>query len=143
MRNSTLASLRRNGGEIVLASLVLSLAAPVAPSLAGPQAWTGGAPRARGVEAIVADPLDPNRAWAASFGAGVYRTLDGGATWTAHRTGLTNTYVRALAVQPKHPDSLYCGTNDGVFLSLDGGLNWSKLLSTSTSVRAVSIHPVR
>ncbi len=81
--------------------------------------------------------------WVASFGAGVYRSLDGGVTWKAYRSGLINTFVRCLAVQPLHPDSVLCGTNDGVFLSVDGGVTWKALLSTTRSVRSLAIHPVR
>ena len=125
-----------------LAAGLLLLACPPSAG-AGVQVWTGTVPRAKSIEAILADPLNPNRFWAASFGSGVSRSLDGGATWTANRTGLINTFVRALACQPHHPDSVYCGTNDGVFLSTDGGLNWSEILSTNTSVRSIAIHPNR
>ena len=107
------------------------------------QAWSGTGPRAKSVEAIARDPLNPSRLWAATFGAGVYRSLDGGTTWTGYRDGLTNTYVRCLAVNPVHPDSIFCGTNDGVFLSVDGGVNWIQKLATLQSVRGLAIHPSR
>ncbi len=119
-----------------------SMAGP-SPACAGTEVWTGGSPRAKDIEAIAADPITPTRMWAATFGAGVARSLDGGVTWTTHRAGLTNTFVRCLAVEPVHPDSVYCGTNDGVFLSVDGGVNWESLLSTSASVRSIAIRPVR
>lgn len=122
--------------------LALALALPRVAS-GGPQVWTGTGPRAKSIQAIVRDPLDPSRLWSASFGAGVYRSLDGGATWTGYRSGLTNTFVRSLAVQPHHPDSIFCGTNDGVFLSRDGGMTWTKVLATSNSVRTLAIHPIK
>lgn len=132
----------------LVATLIVVLATAAPSARAGNRVWTGTSPRAKSVEAIARDPLSPSRAWAATFGAGVYRSLDGGATWTGHRTGLVNTFVRCLAVQPRHPDSLYCGTNDGLYLSVDGGVTWKRLLSTLSggtihSVRAVIVHPVR
>src|SRR5882762_2376698 len=113
------------------------------PALAGNQIWSGSGPRAKSIQAIARDPLNPSRMWAATLGAGVYRSLDGGATWTAYRDSLTNTFVRCLAVNPVHPDSVFCGTNDGVFLSTDGGVAWKQNLPTIWSVRSITMHPFR
>ena len=125
----------------LLAILSIISLFPVRTCVAATEAWSGTGPRAKSIEALARDPVTPSRMWAATFGAGVYRTLDGGATWTGYRNGLVNTFVRCFAVQPHQPDSIYCGTNDGVFLSTDGGVNWNKLLSTAHSVRAIAIHP--
>ena len=129
----------------LLALLLASVGAILAPApaLAGNRVWTGNSPRAKSIEAITRDPLDPARAWATAFGSGVFRTTDGGATWTDSRSGLTNLFVRCLAVQPRHPDSVYCGTNDGISLSVNGGLTWKTLLATNVSVRSITIHPNR
>ena len=132
----------RSAGVGALSLIALALCGP-GPAIAGNQLWTGAAPRAKSIEAIARDPLNPSRLWAASFGSGVYRSLDGGATWTGYRTGLINTFVRSIAVEPRHPDSVFCGTNDGVFLSQDGGVTWNQALSTSSSVRAIAIHPIK
>ncbi len=131
--------------SIVAASaLLLTIAEPaLRPAHAGNQIWTGTGPRAKGVQAIARDPLNSSRMWAATFGAGVYRSLDGGATWTGFRNYFVNTYVRSLAVNPHHPDSVFCGTNDGIYLSTNGGITWHEKLATTTSVRALAIHPVK
>ena len=115
----------------------------VKSATAGDQVWSGLGPRAKSVQAIAVDPLNPSRMWAATFGAGVYRSLDGGSTWAGYRDSLTNTYVRCLAVNRVHPDSVFCGTNDGVFVSTDGGATWKRNLPTAWSVRSITIHPFR
>ena len=68
---------------LVLASafaLALATVAGARSASAGNQVWTGSLPRAKSIEAIARDPLNPARAWAAAFGSGVWRTTDGGAS---------------------------------------------------------------
>src|SRR6266853_1618996 len=116
---------------------------PVKSATAGNQVWSGSGPRAKSIQAIAVDPRNPSRMWAATFGAGVYRSLEGGTNWIGYRDSLTNTYVRCLAVNRVHPDSEFCGTNDGIFISTDGGATWKRNLPTISSVRSITIHPFR
>src|SRR5690348_2541624 len=67
------------------ALLAATVLAAALPAHAGNQTWTGNGPRAKSVYAIARDPLNASRMWAATFGAGVYRSLDGGATWSGSR----------------------------------------------------------
>ena len=59
-------------------------------------------------------------------------------------TGLTNTDVYALAINPQTPDTLYAGTDGGgVFKSTNGGTNWTAMNTglTNTNVHALAINP--
>ena len=59
---------------------------------------------------------------------GVFKSTNGGTNWTAMNTGLTNTDVYALAINPQTPDTLYAGTyGGGVFKSTNGGTNWTAM----------------
>ena len=58
-------------------------------------------------------------------GGGVRKSDNGGAGWTAVNSGLTNTYIRVLAIDPKTPTTLYAGTYEGVFKSSNGGNSWN------------------
>jgi len=70
-------------------------------------------------------PGNPNDAQAT-----IYKTVDGGSTWVYAGNGLpTGIYcgrVRAIAIDPLHPDTLYAGipAYGGLYKSTDGGLNW-------------------
>lgn len=56
------------------------------------------------------------------YGSGVFRTADNGATWSGLNIGLTNNLIRGLYFD----DSLViAGTIGGVFVSADGGDNWT------------------
>ncbi len=80
-------------------------------------------------------------------GDGVYRTTDGGKTWT--HLGLQNTQTIArIRVSPTDPDLVYVaalghpyGPNPerGVFRSRDGGKTWDKVLFVSDSAGAVDL----
>lgn len=57
---------------------------------------------------------------------GVYRSSDGGATWTPSSTGLVALGATALAIDPSTPGQVFAGTSRGFAYSVDGGLNWSR-----------------
>ncbi len=68
---------------------------------------------------------------------GVFRSSDGGATWTAVTTGLTDFRINALATDARAPDTVYAGTEGtGVFKTSDGGAHWRP------STRGVTGHDV-
>jgi photosystem II stability/assembly factor-like uncharacterized protein len=83
------------------------------------------------ITAILVDPRDPQALYASAWtrdpaaGGGVFRSGDGGRTWTA--AGLAGQAVRALAMAPSSPDTLVAGTLDGVYRTRDAGRTWSRI----------------
>ena len=66
------------------------------------QQWTR-ADRGTGrylVTGLAFDPRDPNAVVAAVSGAGVYRTADGGSTWTVSNAGIAAGWIEQLYAQP-------------------------------------------
>jgi len=59
------------------------------------------------------------------WGEGVYRSTDNGTTWTVANNGLDENPQRDVNTLQVFGQDLYAGTHDGVFLSEDGGSNWS------------------
>ena len=55
----------------------------------------------------------------------VWKTSDGGLTWSDIGNLLPEAPVRALTIHPQNSDFVYLGTEVGVFASEDGGANWS------------------
>src|SRR5262249_55058760 len=68
---------------------------------------------------------------------------DGSGTWAAANTGLTNTRVRALAIDPATPSIVYAGTIGGIFKSTDGGGTWHAINAglTNTNILSLAIDP--
>ena len=60
---------------------------------------------------------------------GVYKSVDGGDNWSDASTGISGTFVRALAVDHTDTDILYATgvPCDGIYKSLNGGASWTAL----------------
>jgi hypothetical protein len=99
--------------------------------------WASGNAAGR-VSSVVVDPRNGNVAYIAAAQGGVWKTTDGGTTWTALTDGLSSLSSGALALDPVNPDIVYYGTGemhqssdsfvgDGLFRSANGGALWTKI----------------
>lgn len=99
----------------------------------GETAWAQALPRERAeVSWLAFDPKDANVAYAtySNFGGPhVFKTTDGGATWTSidgsGAGALPDLPVHTIAVDPTATGRLYIGTDLGVFVTLNGGATWA------------------
>lgn len=64
------------------------------------------------VTALAVDAVDSERVYLGSALAGVWRSLDGGATWQPVGTGVGSPAVGALAADPLRPGRVYAGTGE-------------------------------
>jgi photosystem II stability/assembly factor-like uncharacterized protein len=102
------------------------------------------------ISKILVDPTNPNRAlvgalgnpWKDSDARGVYRTVDGGHSWTKTLFVGPASGAADLAWNPKHPQTVFAaiwqfrrqpwiatsgGPQDGLYRSRDGGRSWAKI----------------
>jgi hypothetical protein len=88
---------------------------------------------ARYIGRIAVDPTNANIAYVSLNGFGVpagqhvWKTtnlLSGAVTWTAAGSGIPDVPVNAFVVDPSNTQSLYAGTDIGVYSSADGGASW-------------------
>lgn len=67
---------------------------------------------------------------AGSYGNGLYRSADGGKTWSHADEGLTASAFRCIAPDPLRPGALLAGTEPArLYRSADGGRTWRELTS--------------
>jgi hypothetical protein len=58
----------------------------------------------------------------------IYKTSDSGKTWTKLGNGIPETtFVRVVREDPKKKGLLYAGTETGIFVSFNDGVNWRPL----------------
>lgn len=74
----------------------------------------------------------------------VFRTNDGGQTFTNVSGNLPDVPVRTIAVDPTDPSGLFVGTDVGVFRSTNGGAAWVSFNQglPNVSVSELKFHPV-
>ena len=110
---------------------------------------------------IAIDPTDSNVIWlgtgentsqrSVGWGDGVYKSLDGGRTWS--NTGLgTSEHIGQILIDPRDPDVVYAaamgglwapGGDRGLFKTTDGGQSWTPVLeiSENTGIADVAMDP--
>lgn len=67
----------------------------------------------------------------------VYKTTDSGLTWKSIVTADITGFVRNIQEDYKNPNLLFLGTELGLFITIDGGLSWSKF---TNGVPAAAVH---
>lgn len=136
------------------------------PSNTGITVRTGNSGDAIPVFCVTIDPHDPDIVWAGTqYLRGIFRSHDGGATWTQMNNGVTETEgisFRGFTVDPRSSDIVYAAAelsswqwNDGVekkgrefdltkgvvYKTVDGGKNWTAVWRGDNLARYILIDP--
>lgn len=85
-----------------------------------------------------------HRLYVGTIGEGLWRSLDGGETFTRACDGMfVECHVRALAIDPRDDRVLYLGSEQGLYRSRDGADNWERVESPLNGLQIWSIllHP--
>lgn len=109
------------------------------------------------IGAVTVDPSNPHIVWvgtgesnnqrSSSYGDGVYRSVDGGATW--RNVGLpTSQHVGGIVVDPRDSDVVYVaatgpmwgpGGERGIYKTVDGGTTWERVLYVNEYTGGIDI----
>ena len=78
-------------------------------------------------------------------GAGLFKSEDAGAHWRPANNGFREGTIRALAIDPATPTTLYAGLDSdhgSLFRSTDGGQSWARPGGIGGHVRTLAIDPL-
>ena len=115
----------------------------------GGTTWTTtntGFPASASVSILAMSAADPTIAYAAPqtpgsnlpTSYGVYRSADGGQSWSAANSGMTSSAIEHLVVSPINANVVYASTDTTMQKSTDGGTTWTTLLPFGTGPAANS-----
>jgi photosystem II stability/assembly factor-like uncharacterized protein len=113
------------------------------------------------IGAVVIDQKNPNVVWVGTgennaqrvvaYGDGVYKSIDGGKSWT--NTGLKESeHIGRIVIDPRNSDVVYVaaqgplwrkGGDRGLYKTTDGGKTWNKILSVDdwTGANDIQLDP--
>ncbi len=119
--------------------------------------WTQRGPTNIGgrITDMAVDPTDENTVYAAAAEGGVFRSFDGGQSWTPLFDDQPALAVGAIAIDPVNPNVIYAGTGEvnpgggsvayggvGLFRSSDQGGTWTHLgLDETGAIGRIVIDP--
>jgi len=82
------------------------------------------------ITTLAVDPASPQTVYAGDTGmmteGRVLKSTDGGATWTTAASGISSEHVKALAIDPDRPVTVYAVVEDSLYVSGDAGASWTK-----------------
>ena len=111
---------------------------------------------------VTLDPKDPFVVWVGTgennsqrsvgYGDGVYKSTDGGKSWTRMKAMQTSEHIGKILIDPRDSNVVYVaaqgplwgpGGDRGLYKTSDGGTSWSKVLTISdnTGVTDVVLDP--
>jgi photosystem II stability/assembly factor-like uncharacterized protein len=106
--------------------------------------------RATDIEGV---PGDPNLVYAATGSGGLWKSTNGGQTWTALFERESAYSIGDIALEPGNPQVIWLGSGEsnvrnsvsfggGVFRSTDGGARWTRMgLEETERISRIMVHP--
>ncbi|MBI4476765.1 MAG: sialidase [Acidobacteria bacterium] len=138
---------------LVAGALVQGQGPRISPDLYSQLRWRHVGPEGNRVSAVAGIPGQPNIYFAGSASGGIFKTTDGGITWTPIFDGQPVHSIGDIAVAPSDPSVVWVGTGEscirshisvgeGIYRSTDGGRTWTRMgLERTGRIGRVVIHP--
>lgn len=106
------------------------------------------------ISALAIDPRDNDVVYAGGADGGVWKTSDGGTTWTPLGDDQPSLSIGAIAIDPSNPNTVYVGTGEqdfsgdsyfgaGILKSTDAGATWKHIPGPFVQrfIGGMAVHP--
>lgn len=118
---------------------------PLKYRLIGP--WRGGR-----VSRVTGVPGDPFTYYVATASGGVWKSIDGGASWKPVFDDQPISSIGSIAVAPSDPNVIYVGSGEanirgnvaagnGIYRSVDAGKTWTRVWTQEGQIGTMVVHP--
>jgi photosystem II stability/assembly factor-like uncharacterized protein len=74
-------------------------------------------------------------------GSGLYKTTDGGVTWTSLIISTTFGDIGRIIINPNDKNNVLVGSTKGIYRTIDGGTNWTQVYESSDTVEDLDADP--
>jgi len=118
--------------------------------------WLGPSNIGGRIRAILPHPTNPDILWIGSVSGGIWKSTNGGNSWTVIDDFLPSLAITDIKFDPSTTNIMYASTGEGfanndalpgagIFKSTDGGTTWNQLPSTNNAnfsyVNRLAVHP--
>jgi photosystem II stability/assembly factor-like uncharacterized protein len=116
--------------------------------------WGANSGRIRG---LAVHPTDANIVYVGAAAGGIWKTTNGGISWTDLSGDFNLLTFGAITIDPNNPNTVYAGTGesiwffnnttyegDGLYKTTDGGLNWTRITNgfgSATQFADIDVNP--
>jgi hypothetical protein len=98
----------------------------------------GGGNERIGGECIIFHPTNDLEAWAGSHTNGLWKSMDGGSTWTSNSAFSATNIVASVYIHPSYPDQIFVAGDGGLAVSTNHGTSWTQVMSTGGIIYRVT-----
>ncbi|MBT7075945.1 MAG: hypothetical protein HN922_13670, partial [Anaerolineae bacterium] len=112
--------------------------------------WVGPGNIGGRVRALAIHPTDKDIMWAGGISGGIWKTINGGASWQIQDDFMESMAVTSIVINPANSDLLYASTGEGIgksntvsrwiFKTTDGGSTWTQLDRGNDNTNAEYVH---
>ncbi len=102
-----------------------------------------------GISSILIDSLNPNIIYIGTGdrdagdapGLGVYKSTNGGTSWSAANSGMGNRTVGMMVMHPTNHNIILAATSHGIYKTTNGGSSWSQVSTSSSHFKDIKFKP--